>query len=162
MKEDNPICYAGMDDMGNILAAIVHDDDNPARTALTLAMFVMEGMHVMAMEAGSIREVFGREFEGPNNKIPKFRVQVSYVDNHGTEIHLSEGDTELKPDNDDDDYKPMRVKGEDYPTRANKGDEAAHLAHLVLRLIGVSDLDLSGIRTMGDVERLRERIAQAV
>lgn len=150
MEKDNPICYVGIDDMGNIMAAIVHKDDNAGRTALFLADMILNGLHVMPMDAESIRQTFGQEAEGPHPKILPHLVRISYVDNHGTEIHLREGDKSLAADENFDhnfDYKP-RVDEEEYKVHKKASE--------VLMSLGIRDW--LSIRTLGDVERLREQI----
>ena len=152
--------YAAYDDMGNMRAAI---SGEMAREiiAISIAEWILKGMRVVPVSKDDVKKVFGREFEGPGNKFRSYHISVNVDDYHYSTLELRAGDESLMVNDDDcddcDDEKNMAVFILD---DCDDCDDEKNMAAFILDELGIHDY--SHTRTRGDIDHIRERIANGV
>lgn len=161
-KDRNVLCYVAVDDMGNVLGAVVHEDENRQSTAVWLADWIMYGLHVMPMSVEDVRVNFGREFEGPNTKpTPPYHVRVVTRNEKGGLVLECEGNEDLQEEiQTEDDFDEPDYDKESYAEieRRAKLDEKEKAFDILQTLCYGKD-DWKRLRTLGDFDTLRHEIA---
>lgn len=159
-KDDdrNHPCYVGIDDMGNIVGAVVHEKDKPERSAVWVAGWIMDGLTVKLTTVGDVRENFGQKFEGPSPPpVLPYHVRVLTRNAKGKIEAECEGDEELLKEYNDESLRFSKWDDDLAPDEETKvyGEKAIE----VLETLFDGREDWKRVRTLGDFDVLRLQIA---
>jgi hypothetical protein len=161
-EEKSDLCYVAIDDMGNIMGAVVHEDEVPQRTALHIADWIMNGLQVMPMAVEDVRVNFGVDFEGPRIKPnPPYHIRIVTRDEKGELVTDCEGDENLRNLLEDDDIDTDDYDDESYmeAERRQKREEQ-EMAFEILDTLCSGSKVWKRVRTLGDFDTLRRQIAE--
>jgi hypothetical protein len=164
MNKEKVLCYVAVDDMGNIIGAVVHEDEFPQRTAIHLADWIMHGLHIMPMAVEDVRVSLGYEFAGPRIKPnPPHHIRIVTRDEQGNLISECEGDEELLEEYNDESPRSSRKSYDDDESymeaeRRQKREEE-EMAFDILDTLCAGSKVWKHVRTLGDFDTLRRQIA---